>query len=134
MENFFTNKSVIQKIIIALVIVILFNFLVPVRSQAGDSLGGDLLKELVKLVVSLGDIITGMFNHFMLGTTKMYSSAIMNVTSEVFKENSEQEDSSLYYKEGDPNGIYIKFSDDHRFDAGVISRRCITNTEYIILP
>ncbi len=119
--KFFTNKNVIQKLIVALVIVILFNFLVPVRSQA--NFGGDLLKELVKLIVALGDVVTGAFNHFMLGTTKMYGSAIINVESDVFNENIKTEGSSLYYVEDDPNGVYITFPEGYEFDAGIISRR-----------
>ena len=53
--NFFTKKSNIQKIILALVIVILFNFTIPVRSNAGifGNMGGKLLEEIVKLVDSL---------------------------------------------------------------------------------
>ncbi len=77
----FTNKNATQKITIVLLIVILFNFLVPIRVQAGD-IGGDLLKELVKLFVALGDIVNGIMNKFMLGTTKMYSSSILSITDQ----------------------------------------------------
>lgn len=54
--NFFTKKSNIQKIILALVIVILFNFTIPVQSNARSifgKMGGKLLEEIVKLVDSL---------------------------------------------------------------------------------
>lgn len=53
--NFFTKKSTIQKIILALVIVILFNFTIPVQSNASifGKVGGKLLEEIVKLVDSL---------------------------------------------------------------------------------
>ena len=65
----FTNKKLTRKINIILLIVILFNFLVPMQSRAEDGLakfGGDLLKELIKLFVALGDVVNGAFNHFML--------------------------------------------------------------------
>ena len=50
--NFFTKKSTIQKIILALVIVILFNFTIPVQSNASifGKMGGKLLEEIEKLV------------------------------------------------------------------------------------
>ena len=66
--NIFTNKKITRKINIVLLIVILFNFLVPIKSQAADiaEFGGDLLKELIKLFVSLGDVVNGVMNHFML--------------------------------------------------------------------
>ena len=53
--KFFTKKSTIQKIILALVIVILFNFTIPVQSNASifGKMGGKLLEEIVKLVDSL---------------------------------------------------------------------------------
>ena len=65
--NIFTNKQITRKINIVLLIVILFNFLVPIQSQAdiGD-FGGDLLKELIRLFDALADVINGVMNHFML--------------------------------------------------------------------
>ena len=49
----FTNKSLVLKIVIALVIVILFNFCVPTLSHAG--VGGTLLGPIVDLLVAVGD-------------------------------------------------------------------------------
>lgn len=68
-----TNKSFVQKIIIALVFVILFNFAVPIRSSAFSlgEIGLDLLKELVHLFAALGDVVMGALNKFMLGTTEI---------------------------------------------------------------
>lgn len=53
--KFLTKKSTVQKIILALVVVILFNFAIPVRSNAGllSSVSGKLLEEIMKLVSSL---------------------------------------------------------------------------------
>lgn len=55
-----TNKSFVQKMIIAIIFVILFNFAVPIRAQAFSlgEIGLDLLKELVHLIAALGDVIT----------------------------------------------------------------------------
>lgn len=49
----FTNKSLVLKIVIALVIVILFNFCAPTLSQA--SIGGTLLEPIVSLLIAIGD-------------------------------------------------------------------------------
>ena len=55
-----TNKSVIQKIVLAIIFVILFTFAMPVKVQAGWFMekSMDLLKELVHLIAGLGDVIT----------------------------------------------------------------------------
>ena len=79
------NKSFTQKIIIAIIFVILFNFSVPVEAKAvgipwGD-LGSKLLKELMNLIVTLGDIVMGLLNKVMLGTTDM-TSAILSYDDE----------------------------------------------------
>lgn len=49
----FTKKSLVLKIVIALVIVILFNFSAPTISQA--SIGGTLLEPIVDLLIAIGD-------------------------------------------------------------------------------
>lgn len=51
-----TKKSTIQKIILALVVVILFNFAIPVQSDAAsifEQMGGKILEQLLKLVDSI---------------------------------------------------------------------------------
>lgn len=57
--KFLTNKSFVQKMIIAIVFVILFNFAFPIRAQAGIAgFALDLLKELIHLIAALGDVFT----------------------------------------------------------------------------
>ena len=53
--RFLTKKSTIQKIILALVVVILFNFAIPVRSSANvfEDMGGKILEQLLKLLDSV---------------------------------------------------------------------------------
>lgn len=67
--KYFARKKTVQKIILALLIIILINFIVPKRVSAvnwGD-VAGDLLKEIVQLIDQLGDVVMGAFNNFMLG-------------------------------------------------------------------
>ena len=98
----FTNKNFKQKIILALVIVILFNFLMPVCSQAVTGIGGDLLKELVKLFIGIGDVVNGIMNKVFLGTTKMYNSAILDYGSDELEANLDKDSgSSLAYVRSD---------------------------------
>ena len=115
--NIFTNKQITRKINIVLLIVILFNFLVPIQSQADlADFGGDLLKELIKLFVSLGDVVNGVMNHLCYGTTKMYGSAIFKVSDAELKENLTADGSSLKYKEGQ-GGTYITLDENTVFEA-----------------
>lgn len=53
----FTNQKICKKIIMALVIVILFQFSVPKQVQADEdvTLGGKLLQPVLDLVIFLGD-------------------------------------------------------------------------------
>ncbi len=93
--KFFTKKKNSQKIMIVLLMVIVLNFSIPNYSQAVDwnNIAGDLLKELVQLVASFGDIVMGALNHFMLGTDKYMTSAMLD------KDDANLSDSSswLYY-------------------------------------
>ena len=103
--NFFKSKGFTQKIIIAIVVVILFNFIVPVRVQAdGWDIGGDLLKEFVHLLAALGDVFMGALNKMMVGVSSI-SSTMLPTTNANFKENgannSEETRSSLYATNSD---------------------------------
>lgn len=58
-----TNKKTIQKIIIAIVIILSFNFIVPNYSQA--SFGGVLLGPFIDLLAAIGDAVTSALQFFM---------------------------------------------------------------------
>jgi len=66
----FEKTSIIQKMIVAIVLVILlFSFVLAPKAQAsvlGD-LGSSLIKELMQLVIWLVDCVTGLLNNMMLG-------------------------------------------------------------------
>lgn len=53
----FTNKNIIQKIIIVLVVVMLFNFCIPKKVQAFDAeeLGGILMNAIVSFFTTILD-------------------------------------------------------------------------------
>ena len=97
--KFFTKKKNSQKIMIVLLMVIVLNFSIPNYSQAGafSDIAGDLLKELVQLVASFGDVVMGALNHFMLGTDKIITSAMLDQDDS----NLTDESSWIHYKEGD---------------------------------
>lgn len=81
MDRLVRNKNIFQKIIIACILVVLVNFAIPIYSQADDdkwSLMGSLMKELASLVRSLGDVVVGLLNHFMLGTSQLIGSATLD--------------------------------------------------------
>ena len=73
-----TKFNIIQKIVITFVIVvILFTCIIPknVYAAAGDIAGG-LLKEVVQLFASLGDVVMGALNKFMLGADEFFSAML----------------------------------------------------------
>ena len=63
---------------IVLLIIIVLNFSIPNYSKAFSfgEIAGDLLKELVNMVASVGDVVMGALNHFMLGTEKIIISIL----------------------------------------------------------
>lgn len=67
MKKLFTNKNFIQKTIIAIVIVLLFTFAVPVRSSADP--GGVLIGPIVDLVAFVGDVFLAACNMFLVDGT-----------------------------------------------------------------
>lgn len=66
----FTNKNVVQKIIIAIVMVILVSFCIPTPVQA--DLGGKLMSPLVNLLTSLLDGVQHLLEYCMLGETATF--------------------------------------------------------------
>ena len=59
----FTNKKNLQKIIIAIVIVLSFNFIIPNYSQAG--FGGVLMGPIIDFIAGLGDAVLSALQFFM---------------------------------------------------------------------
>ena len=94
--KFFRKKNN-QKMFIAILMVIVLNFSIPNYSQAGvfGDIAGDLLKELVQLVASIGDVAMGALNHFMLGTDKVITSSMLELNDA----NITNENSWLHYDE-----------------------------------
>lgn len=58
----FTNKNIVQKIIIAILIVLSFNFITPTYSQAG--FGGVLAGPIIDLFAGLGDVVMSFLQFF----------------------------------------------------------------------
>ena len=89
----FTNKGILQKIIISIMICILVIFTVlPHFSYAADdddgwSVGGALAKELFQLISWLGDVAMSALNNLMLGAPGL-SSAMLDNTDQNLKPDS----------------------------------------------
>ncbi len=77
-----TIKNMLRKTIFALILIILlFSFVVPQYSFAtkddeGNGVVGSLLKEVVQLFASLGDVVMGALNKFMLGSDAFFSAML----------------------------------------------------------
>ena len=75
-----TRNSIIHKMVIVLLIMLIlifaitpsYNGVYAADPDDGNSIGGTLLNELVQLVVSLGDVVMGALNYFMLGANNMW--------------------------------------------------------------
>lgn len=67
MRNLFLEKNIVQKLIIAVVVILLFNFSAPTIANAESfvgktvsKIGGELLQPIMKLFVTLADGILGL--------------------------------------------------------------------------
>ena len=85
--KYFTKKKSVQKIILALVIMVSISFIIPKRVSAAiwEDVSGSLLKEIVQLIDHLGDVVMGAFNNIMLGADGIGSAMLdknnINLTS-----------------------------------------------------
>ena len=73
------KTNIIQKMIFALILVILiFNLIIPhyAFADADNGVAGSLLKEVVQLFASVGDVAMGMLNKFMLGSDEFFSAML----------------------------------------------------------
>ena len=77
-----TIKNMLRKTIFALILIILlFSFVIPQYSFAdgddeGNGVVGSLLKEVVQLFASIGDVVMGALNKFMLGSDEFFSAML----------------------------------------------------------
>ena len=81
--KFFTNKSIWSKIVIALVIVLVFQFIVAKPSLGVDQsdaieFGGKLLSPIVSLGVTLADAIQEIMQSSIMGT----SNSLMHINTD----------------------------------------------------
>lgn len=92
--KFFTKKSTVQKIVLVIIIILLFNFtLAPYQVFADDDddggwgIGGTLVKEVFGLLAWICDIIMGGLNNFMLGANG-FGSAMLSLDDPNLEEGS----------------------------------------------
>lgn len=88
--NSFIKSGIAKKIIILLIIILLFNFTISTKVYAANLVewgASSLLKEIMQLVSSIGDVIMGLFNNVMLGADGV-GSAMLSVENENLQPNS----------------------------------------------
>lgn len=85
--KFFTNKSIWSKIVIALVIVLVFQFIVAKPSLGADYLeaGGKLIQPVLSLVLSLGDGAMGIIHSAIMGMPQTLHKIDLNHGWDLFK-------------------------------------------------
>lgn len=116
--KFLTKKSIIQKILVAILLLLFMNFtIVPYYSYAGFIEAGmsTLAKELLQLVAWFGDVIMSALNNFMLGADGFGSSML-----DKDDPNLDDESSWLYVNEKKEHVITVEEEDldTKMFDVG----------------
>lgn len=116
--KFLTKKSMIQKILVAILLLLFMNFtIVPYYSYAGFIEAGmsTLAKEILQLVAWFGDVIMSALNNFMLGADGFGSSML-----DKGDPNLDNENSWLYVKEKKEHVITFEEEDvdTKMFDVG----------------
>ncbi|MBR0350934.1 MAG: FUSC family protein [Clostridia bacterium] len=81
----FNNKGFVRKILIVIITITLLNFVVPVQSQAAD-IGGKLFKPIFQLLGTIADVPIGLLHHFMLDTSTMFGSVMLDYDDMNIKE------------------------------------------------
>ena len=79
----FTNKKIVQKIIIAILIVLSFNFITPTYSQA--DVGGVLMGPIIDFISGIGDAILSALQFFMYDGNVSLGSAAGSAVSGALK-------------------------------------------------
>lgn len=102
----FKKKGFVQKILILLISITLFNFAVPIQSEARD-IGGKLFNPIFQFVSAVADVPIGLFHHFLLGTTNLQDSVRLEI------EDVESDNSS--------GGIWYLSDDDYK--SGKIKKK-----------
>lgn len=85
MENLFLQKNIVQKLIIAIVLVILFNFISPTACQAKGfwiKAGGELLEPIMELFMAIADAVLNALQRNLVSDLNI----LMPATSEEYKD------------------------------------------------
>lgn len=113
----FTKKGILQKIIIAILLVFCINFIVPTYSHA--DIGGVLLSPFIDFFCSIGDVCINIMQLLMTG--EWGSSGTGNFSINVFLMLSDEYYSNpLVYKEGNEDEVSDanRVNPDEDFDKG----------------
>ena len=116
----------VQKMIASIMLVVVLCVAIPRPVQADDDgfVKGVLLKPLVQLVASLGDIAMGVMNHFMLGTKEMAGSVMLDKTTK----NVDQ--GSLAVPNGDDKDKAVTMEVSEKLDGTLLGDWKLPNMLY----
>ena len=95
----FTKKNFVRKIIITLLVVIMFNFTMPIQSQA--DFGGKLFKPIFQLIAAIADVPIGLLQHTMLNTNNIIDSVTLDERDINAKKTAKGEKGIWYATESD---------------------------------
>ncbi len=110
----FTKKSILQKTIIVILMVLSFNFIVPAYSSAsvGSVVGGVLINPLLSLGTAVGDTVETLLQWTMTGKAESETSGIASAVASIFEtkimvDYDEAENYDAKYDGGDPASIEV---------------------------
>ena len=108
-----TKNKLMQKIILGLVTILTINFITPNYTYAGfwGDVGTDLLKEIAQLVGAIGDVVMGIMNKYMLGTTDITSSMLSKNDINLISEDSWLYATSSDFNSSKPGNILVDVDD-----------------------
>ena len=95
------KKGFVQKILIIILTIMMFNFVVPVKTQAAmdGGIGGTLFTPIFALLKMIADVPVGLLQHSLLDTTAIFDS----VTLDEDDVNVIKEEGAWYAKEEEFN-------------------------------
>lgn len=103
--KFFTKQKFVRKILITLLVVIMFNFTMPIQSQA--DFGGKLFKPIFQLIAAIADVPIGLLQHAMLNTNNIIDSVTLDERDANAKKTATGAEGIWYASESD-------FKDDNK--------------------
>ena len=123
--KFLTDKEISNKIIIAILIVMIFNFISPTISQAGD-IGGALFTPVAQLLATVSDLVVMALQNFFMGTANISTEELPGIDGS-YKYYIRYSPGIIF--SGNVAGLKVNFINAKGSDK--VATEIVKNTKYI---